>query len=217
MTYTCYSQNFKNMVDINHPIIPFNLYEKISDNSLRVPLFGNMLFDKIQIISNNSMTEQEIQDFLVEMGNFNYSDIGLFFIPNENLEKNPIVNSIRSYVENFKQGVDPEICSENPTIFAEKRTDQGLFLCMNDDSVLFLDNIVEQHEKSMFYALGEGDDAYNQSTYTGGPIYFENREEASGEDFFSYFNRENPLTFDRLKKLGAFDPDCFFWKDEDDE
>ena len=49
------------------------------------------------------MTQKEIQDFLVEMAEFHYSDIGLFFIPNDALANNSLAHDIRSYVDKFKK------------------------------------------------------------------------------------------------------------------
>lgn len=207
MTYNILSNQYKNMNTNNHPLKDFYLLEKTDEANIRVPLFGNMLFDKLQIIVNYKMDDKGVQDLLTEMGDFNYSDIGLFFIPNELIPNNPLIAQIRSYVDNFKQGVDPEICSENIIFFAERKTKDGLFLCMNDDSVLFLQWLDDQNA---FYALNESPP---EEVYSGGVIYFENCDEASGEDFFSYFHRENPIAFQRLKDLGAFDDECFFWED----
>lgn len=211
MTFSITNHQFKTMDLVNQPLVDCYLYEQINKGNTRVPLFGNMLFDQVQIISNNDMTQQEIQDFLVEMGEFHYSDIGLFFIPNDALANNSLVHDIRSYVDKFKKGVETEICSGNPIIFAEKTTKDGLFLCMNDDSLVFLDDLVAKHEDSFVIVMNE------DNPPEGSTLYFENREEASGTDFFSYFNRENPEIFNLLKTLGAFDKDCFFWNEDEED
>lgn len=201
MNLTTHSHNFRNLNSMSLTPIPFHLHE--IDGQIRVPLVADMLFDKTFLISPTLMSENEVFSYMDELKRFSYADLGLFFFPQPLIENNPILAEIREHITKFKQNIDPQICTDTTTLIGEKYTEQGLFLLVQDDLCLLLDDIVENY-KDLILANFSTSAIDAQQV-----VYFENREEFSGRMFFQYFKENFPLSFEALVQTGAFDDGCF--------
>lgn len=187
---------------------------------VRVGVFANAKFDSLFLSfpTEENCSEKEVKKFIKDSEQ-TYFDTTVFFVPNSELVKpNNILDDVMLFINSVKQNDSNINISENPIFIATAKKNDGVIIAIATMNFNFEYGLIEKfkpinvevHEMTI-----SPETKFNQVTFVN------SGEEASGEDFFSGYARENEDSFNFLKTIGLYDNKCLYWKDdeefEDDE